>query len=106
MHKQAASTNWKLKQVTKERILVQNASCLPIAHAALFSSIAALTGPAGSANYAAANATLDAAASKHSMQGRTPCLLPHAIYILPMHDIPVSIHRPVSSEEIASGWLC
>ncbi|BDA51455.1 probable oleandomycin polyketide synthase, modules 5 and 6 [Coccomyxa sp. Obi] len=35
----------------------------------LFSSIAALTGPAGSSNYAAVNATLDAAASRLQTQG-------------------------------------
>ena len=41
----------------------------PVSHAVMFSSIAALTGPAGSANYAAANAALDSLCHSQQSQG-------------------------------------
>jgi len=48
----------------------QASSCMPVETYLLFSSVAALTGPSGSASYAAANAAMDAAAEGCSMQGR------------------------------------
>ena len=51
---------------------VQAMSSSPLAAAILFSSIASLTGPAGTANYAAANAVLDACAQDLQAQG-TEC---------------------------------
>ena len=44
----------------------------PLGRAVMFSSIAALTGPAGSANYAAANAALDSLCHSQRSQGVNP----------------------------------
>lgn len=51
------------------RVLAAAAAGAPLQQSLLFSSIAAVTGPAGSTNYAAANAALDAAASQLQRQG-------------------------------------
>ena len=48
---------------------MQATSAVPVSSALLFSSIAAVTGPAGSANYAAANAAVDAIAQNMQTQG-------------------------------------
>ena len=52
-----------------QALLQHAARAMPVLHALLFSSIAALTGPAGSANYAAANAVCDSLASQAQAQG-------------------------------------
>ncbi len=56
--------------------LAQGSHGLPVQTWVLFSSIAAVTGPAGSSNYAAANASLDALAHALHSQGKLHLLYP------------------------------
>lgn len=51
-------------------VSLQALSGQAVDHTVLFSSIAALTGPAGSSNYAAVNASLEAASARLQSQGR------------------------------------
>lgn len=83
-----------LQQMPCNPIYLQVLHSIPVAQRVLFSSIAALTGPAGSANYAAANAALDAAAADLQHQGKPsvcwltvfcPCVLRPAQQ--PYHDL-------------------
>lgn len=69
--KQKKTLSFCLLLLTFPRVLVclQALSGQAVDHTILFSSIAALTGPAGSSNYAAVNTTLDAAAGRLQSQG-------------------------------------
>jgi hypothetical protein len=63
---------------------------LPVSCALLFSSIAAVTGPAGSANYAAANASVDAIAHNLQTQGVSTALLKYLDHLPPARFVPAA----------------
>lgn len=56
---------------------VQASKGMPVGCTVLFSSIAAVTGPAGSANYAAANAYMDSLAKSQHQQGKVSLQASH-----------------------------
>ena len=71
------------------------ASAAPLHQAVLFSSIAAVTGPAGSTSYAAANAALDAAVDHMRITGNASAKILHLYAWLPSH-----------REVLKLIWLC
>jgi hypothetical protein len=64
--------------------------------AILFSSIAALTGPAGSSNYAAANALLDAAADR--LQSYGVCAISVPVILIKLFNSFDSTFRQLKGE--------
>ena len=66
-------------------VSLQALSGQAVDHTVLFSSIAALTGPAGSSNYAAVNASLEAASNRLHSQGRQ---LPSYLHCPNLHHSP------------------
>jgi len=84
-----------LRLVTKIAFHVQAATALPVNCALLFSSIAAVTGPAGSANYAAANASVDAIA--HNLQSQGACAAPKEM--LNLSALLIAFSDPVTTAQ-------
>ena len=84
-------------KLTGAQLLLLLAAAPPMQQAALFSSTAALIGPAGQANYAAANAALGALAAAHQRSGHSSTSILWGAWSVGMAGRDVSLAARISS---------